>query len=525
MTKERSAEDIKEVAMRFAKSLSSSFSSMSDPDGAPVKEDTLFNFITGNGIASDSNASIDELRKACWQQYNRSPFVQTAVNDTAGYLAGVGFEISSIDSRVNTILQNTIEDFRNKLYSKWKPFLRHRAIEGEHHLLFTCHEDGESFIEVDYVSPASIEGRSNKGESDGIIYHPTKTLMPLVYNIKQKDNEYVQIPSINIAYMPSLLAVAAKEEGYDSKKIKSSYAKDKSMFAKVGGFRRFIVSWDGSILARRNTSHLRTVIVWQNLYTLLKMVEIDHKRAMASFAWVMQPKDMEAWELWTSLTEDQKKQTGLIGPKPPGSTLIPPPGFDIKAVTPQLPKLEGQDTDIFEHIVAGLNFPTDVVTGTSKGTFASVKESRGPWGDRMNDQQDDFRKYLVYEFGKALIFLHRSLYGLPEVIKAKKAVDFDDKKNPIFKKVPLGINELISVSFPVFGSGDFEGTVKALCGSKHTGLNNGLGISKEAIAGKLGMGNYRSERLKSATEDSVYPELQQIADAVTGQSNSDEEIA
>jgi hypothetical protein len=272
------------------------------------------------------------------------------------------------------------------------------------------------------------------------------------------------------------------------------------------------VEWEGPTLSRRDTSYLRSVIIWSNLYTLLKLVEIDHKRSLASFLWVASPETEDAWDLFQSLTPDQQKQTGLFGPKIPGGTLITPPGWKMDAKSPQLPNISESDTDILEFIISGLNTPEDAVTGKSKGTYASVKESRGPWGDRVKNSQHYFRLFQLHRFWKSIFFLHQKVFGLAPTFRKKEVVDFKNGK-PVTGFVNREPWELVDISFPVFGSGDFEGTVKAHLGVKHQGLKPGMGISNQTVAGRLGIANYHAERLLSATEDLAYPELQPAIDS------------
>ena len=163
--------------------------------------------------------------------------------------------------------------------------------------------------------------------------------------------------------------------------------------------------------------------------------------------------------------------------------------------------------------------PSDVVTGSSKGTYASVKESRGPWGDRIVSAQQDFRNFLTYDFGKAVLFIHREVYGLKKVYMKKKAVGFDRNKKPIMKNRPQRINELVTVTLPVFSSSGYGELVKALCGVKHNGLNQGLGIANEPIAKKLGYANYEQLRLQTETENYHYPKLEQVTDQEQAQDN------
>ena len=76
----------------------------------------------------------------------------------------------------------------------------------------------------------------------------------------------------------------------------------------------------------------------------------------------------------------------------------------------------------------------------------------------------------------------------------------------------LRINELITVTLPVFSSSGYGELVKALCGVKHNGLNQGLGIALESIAKKLGYANYEQMRLQAETENYHFPKLEQVTD-------------
>ena len=170
---------------------------------------------------------------------------------------------------------------RNRLYTFWSKYTGRAIVEGELFLCLTVHRDG--FIEVDFIDPSNIAG----GGEDGIIYHPNKATLPLFYyvtpptNTSKTNNGAILVPSIFVAYYPELVKVA---EDLSKDLLKDSKGNG---YSKLGGFKRFIVSWDRSFITRRNVSYLRTIIEWLNQYETLKQYEIDHKKSAGAYLWVI----------------------------------------------------------------------------------------------------------------------------------------------------------------------------------------------------------------------------------------------
>ena len=393
-------------------------------------------------------------------------------------------------------------------------------IEGELFLLLSLHRDG--FVEIDFLDPSNISG----GGDDGIIYHPKKATMPLYYFVKMesgygnlKKTNTVIAPSVELAYFPSL-AKEIKESEFNGHKV---IGKDSdSKFKEIGGLTQFVVSWDRSFVTRRNISYLRTVVEWLNYYETLKKYEIDHKRSAGSFLWVVTITDVQSFRIWLGLTDEERRKTGIMAKKTPGGTLVLPPGMSLDVRNPNLPNISESDTDIFHMISAGLNEPEDVLSGQSKGTFASVKASRGPMSDRVSDEVAYFERFLRYDLFASIFFLKSKVSNFPKEIKMKEAVDFK-KKKPIFKFVTKAPEDLIDFNFPTSEVIDAETRARAYMGVKHGSVVDTLGVPYSEVSKKLGMYNYRKLRLMQATEEERYPELIKNVDAESLQERSESE--
>lgn len=448
----------------------------------------------------------NKLQEACWEKFNKNPQVSTAVRGHVGRLTGMGFEASSEVPKIQDIIDEVEFDPRNRLYTHWPKFVGRSIIEGELYLCLTLHNDG--FVEVDFIDPGDIQG----GGEDGIIYHPHKSTMPLFYFIKQTNaetgsNGTALVPSIYIARYPELLKVA---QGLTSFKgaistLRSSMANG-SKYKKIGGFKRFIVSWDKSFMTKRNVSHLRTILEWLNHYETLKKYEIDHKKSAGSYLWVVTMTDVKTFRSWLALSDDERRKTGIMAKKTPGGTLIMPPGMTLTVQNPSLPTISESDTDIFHMITAGLNEPEDVTSGQSKGTFSSVKASRGPMTDRISDEIAYFERFLRHDFWGSIFFLKTMIAGFPAVFDQRVAIDFKNQE-PVFRNVKRRPEFLMEITFPTSEVTDAESRAKALLGVKHGDVHSVLGIPHEQIAKKLGFGNYRKLRLQHATEAERFPEL------------------
>jgi len=184
----------------------------------------------------------------------------------------------------------------------------------------------------------------------------------------------------------------------------------------------------------------------------------------------------------------------------------------VEAQNPKLPTISEGDTDILHMVTGGLNEPEDISTGQSKGTFASVKASRGPMSDRTSDEVAYFERFLRYDFYKSVFFLKSKVSDFPETFSVQEAVDFKDQE-PVFKEVDKKPEELIDISFPLSEVNDAETKARAFLGVKHGSVYDVLGIPNDVIAKKLGFGNYRKMRLQQASEEKKYPKLEPPVDA------------
>jgi hypothetical protein len=476
--------------------------------------------------ADGGELSREELQRTCWEKFHLNPQINTSVRGLMGRLTGMGFETSSENTEINDAINEVYYDHRNRLYNYFPKFVARSNIEGELFLCLTCHDDG--FIEVDFVDPSNVTGGGD--ESSGIIFHPSKPLFPLYYNITNPNDlnpnkQIEQIPSINMARYPDLINVANKiaaAKGISRDYQKNSIKTKRNPWQKLGYYYRFIVAWDKGFMTRRAVSFLRTTLQWLNHYENLKKYEIDHKKSSGSYLWTFQFEDARSFKLWLALTPEQRATTGIMAKKTPGGTLVIPPGIKLVAVTPQLPKISDGDTDILEMVASGLNEPSDIMTGSSKGTFAAVKASRGPMTDRTSDEIAYFDRFLKYDFWSAVFFLKSQISKFPSVFKVNEAVSFDKKQEPVFKTIPKKPEFLIDISYPISESSDTEAQARAFLGVKHGNMSDTLGIPNSYIAKKIGIGSYGRQRLIKATEDEKYPELVSEADlAAAGMNPND----
>ena len=471
------------------------------------------------------NVSRAELQQICWEKSIENPQINTSVRGTVGRINGYGFSVTCGTQKIQEAIDEIELDPRNRLYLFYPKFTARAFIEGELHLCFTAHEDG--FVEIDFIDPATITG----GTDDGIIFHPDKALLPLVYII-DKDGVKQQIPSIFVARYPEWINAAKGNSAFDAQALNKSRSSSRK-FKSIGGFNRFMVAWDRSFITKRNVSHLRTTIKWLEYYENLKEYEIDHKKSAGSYIWVVQITDPKAFRMWLSLTNDQRKLTGIGAKKTPGATLVLPPGMEIKAVNPNLPRISDTDTDVLQMAISGLNEPGDVTMGVSQSTFASVKASRGPMSDRTSDEICWYEKFLRNDFWGNIFFLKSKIVGFPTSFKVKEAVDFKEGKKdpltdepeiePVFANVKKSPEQLIEINFPTSEVNDAESRARAYLGVKHGSTFDTLGIPNNEIAKKLGFGNYRKLRLEQATEKIHYPAMIQTIDQESEQESKEAE--
>lgn len=485
-----------------------------DADGFTRRQSNSINAIDTLSMTREA------LQEECWNKFQTNPQINTNIRAIMGRLCGLGFETTSEFEEIQDVIEEIEEDPRNRLYNYWPKYVGQTQVSGELHLCFTCHEDG--FIEVDFIAPQTISGLSD--DDSGIIFHPNKPLFPLFYNIKTassstnklKTNQLgltEQIPSIYIARYPELLEIARQD--YNFKPGFQIHSKSrKKKYSKLGGYYRFIISWDRGLLTRRAVSHLRTVLEWCNYYENLKKWEIDWKKSAGSYLWWFKITDAKAFKLWLKLTDEEKRKTGITAPKTPGCSIVTPPGVELQVLNPNLTKISEQDTDILHMVTSGTNEPEDVATGQSKGTFSSVKASRAPMSDRTSDEIAWFRNFLVHDFWGNIFYLKSMLTGFPRYFSKWEARKFSKTtKKPEFGFVKRRPEKLIDVSFPSSETTNFDALTKGLLGSKHGPVSDTLGIEKAEIAKKLGFGGYGRHRLRKATEDEIYPELIYSMDA------------
>jgi len=457
----------------------------------------------------DSSLSRKVLQEECFRRFHKNPHINTSVRGLVGRLTGLGFETTSEIFDIQQAIEEIELDPRNRLYNFWPKYVGRATIEGELFLILTCHSDG--FIEIDFLDPGAI---SSGGDNDtGILFHPNKTVMPLFYIVDADKrqtlsdiNKKRQIPSIFIARYPELLKTASENKNFDAKMQTNSKSR-KKIFNKFKGFNQFVVSFDKGFVTRRAISYLRTTLEWINHYENLKKYEIDHKKSSGAYLWIFKCEDAKAFKTWLSLSKEDKRKTGIMAKKTPGGSLFLPPGISVEVKNPNLTSIREQDTDILQMVASGLNESDDVLTGSNKGTYASVKASRGPMSDRTSDEVAYFDRWLKYDFWSAVFFLKSEVSSFPKFFSDRQAVGFDKKKEPIFRNVKRRAEQLIDISYPVSETIDFEGRARGLLGVKHGPVTEQAGIANSEVAKRLGFGGYGRLRLKKATEDEKYPEL------------------
>jgi hypothetical protein len=464
------------------------------------------------------------LQGECWNKYQENPLMATAIEDGIGRLTGRGFETYSDIPTIQGKIDEISNDPRNALYDNIPKFVGRKIIEGELFIMLTVHDDG--FIEIDFKDPGQLYGAE---DNSGIYRHPTKQTMPVAYSFcNQKKDQYMRvdevIPSIHCARYKEIAALL--EDGTFPSLIKGQLVDSKAQgnktkvnkYSKLNGYRRFIIEWNTGLFTKRNLSTVRTVISWLSRYQDLKMFELSHKKSCGTFAHVITCEDPKMWRIFNALTDDEKQATGIFKAKEPGCTLLLPPGFNYKMITPNLPSISDSDTDILELISAGLNISSGQMTGSYNNTYGSAKESNKPQTDRTNDILAKFETFLRYIFWDNIFYLASQVSPFKYTQRISEAVDFNKNKEPIFRKVTRKSSDLINFSFPVSAMADSEGMAKALLGVKHGNVNASLGIPNSEIARKLGMGgSYKRLRLQSSLEAEQYPELQVDADTDAGQ--------
>lgn len=456
----------------------------------------------------ESRYTKEKLQSECWAKFNRNPHINTAVRGLVGRMAGFGFETSSELVEIDEVIEEIELDPRNRLYNFMPKFVGRAQVEGELFLCLTCHSDG--FIEVDFIDPSVI---NDDGDDDtGIIWHPDKYFMPLFYSISTKSGQNIQIPSVFVARYPELVGVAQKNKAFSTGKAAKSKSRKKK-FRQFGGYYKFIVSWDKGFLTRRAVSFLRTTLEWLNHYENLKKYEIDHKKSSGAYLWVFKITEPRAFKQWLSLTDEDRRKTGIMAKKTPGGSLILPPGIDVEVKNPTLSKISEGDTDILDMIASGLNEPEDVLKGSSSSTYSTIKAGRGPMSDRTADEVAYFERFLKYDFWDNIFYLRSKLTDFKYYHKVKEAFSFDKEGEPLFRNRRRSASQLIDICFPTSELVDYEARAKGLMGTKHGPVTEVLGIPYREVAKRMGFANYGKSRLEFATEKEKYPELVYTLDA------------
>lgn len=480
-----------------------------DPDGADHirypstrKEDTPY--------------TREVLQIECWDKFHKNPHVNTSVRGMTGRLTGLDFSISSDIWDIQEVIEDIELDPRNRLYDFWPKYVGRTLVEGELFLIFTLHADG--FVEIDFLDPARLANKGDDGT--GIIFHPDKPSMPIMYLVGDKTGNMVsQIPSIFAARYPDILALAADHKDWKPQ-FQTKHKSRKNIYKRFKGFYRFIVAWDRGYVTKRAVSYLRTTLEWLNHYENLKKYEIDHKKSAGAYLWKFSISNPRDFKIWLSLSDSDKRKTGIMAKKTPGSSIVLPPGMDLDVVNPKLPPIREEDTDILGMVASGLNEPEDIMTGKSGGTFASVKETRGPMSDRVSDEVAYFGRFLRHDFWGSIFFLMSAIKKFPETFKVQKAVgwkktkkDGQELNEPVFKNIRRRPELLLELNFPTSEIIQLEERARGLLGVKHGPISETLGIPMEDVSKRLGIGNYRSLRLKKAEEDDKFPELVYTVDA------------
>jgi len=459
-------------------------------------------------VSEDDLTNFAEAQRECRKKFETNPQISSHVRDYTGRLAGWGFSFSSQHYELDSIIEYIVEDPRNDLYQNFPKFCGRSEMEGELFLMLTLHSDG--FVEVDFVPPSYIGNGGD--ENSGINFHPTKTNFPLFYHLNFPNGidgvsgeSKMIVPSINLAYYKDLYTIARNLPEYKEKYAKRSKTKSEK-FKDLHGFYRFIIQWDRSFLNRRNVSHIRTTIEWVNHYESLKKYEIDHKKSSGAYLWVVTVEDAKSFKGWLNLSKEEKEATGIMQPKTPGGTMVMPPGLKLEVKNPNLPSISDQDNDIMKMISSGLQKTQDQIVGDYSSSYASVRASQGPQGDRINDELSYFKNFLTYTFWRSILYLHHSVTNLSWYKRVEEVVDFKNGE-PVKRKVKKPIYKLVDICLPTSALENIESTATALLGSKHGSVVDTLGIPPSEVAKRLGFNNYHHLRRMSSSEYEKYPEV------------------
>lgn len=448
-----------------------------------------------------------DLQKKCWELYRTFGPVSAAINSKADYTTGHGFSVYSPVLDIRTQLNDIFYSYRNRLYATINGWTIRMLAEGELFLLLAFDDEGK--VTVRCLEPERI-GKGTR--NDGLLTNPDDVTHTLFYEHYYTKQDSELIPDISVAFNPDILKeVKVKDiEGYDEKKTERSKGKG-GKFGKVGGFRRFILHWKnltGINEYKRDLSVISTVLEAIHLYWNAIKWQLDHKKAQCAYTNVVgfedSPQGRIAYSLWKSLSEDERKATGLTGALTPGSTVFLLPGMTFEVKAPQLAKLEGENQDLINVAGAGVRSPQDLFQGQASGaTYASLKASRSPLEVEIKNTQYKLSNFMRYEFLRACFTVASKVSSFPEFFPKEDIQEFREG-NPVFVTVQVEPIELVELTFPeVSFEEKIEGKAGAYLGSKHAGLRS-IGISDRKIAEKMGVSDLARQRAERALEERVY---------------------
>lgn len=473
--------------------------------GRPTTDEDGFSI--GVGVNGEmSYLDFAKIQTMCWNKFETNPFVFTTVLDITGRLAGYGFSQHSSYPRADDVIEEVWTDPRNNLVQNFSKYMARSFIQGELFLSVTLHPDG--FVEVDFISPSVIKGFEN---GSGILMAKGKPMFPLMYRIEENSGEAKYIPSINLAYYPSLWKQVKANKHYQQAKVIGGKTKGKA-FKELEGHQTFIIQFDQGFVTQRNVGRVRVTLEWLEYYSDLKKFEMDHKKSSGAYLWSIEIADRQAFRMWLAMSDEEREKTGLMQKKVPGGTVMLPPGFKLTCNNPRLSSITNQDADILKMISAGLNTPEDIMTGSSTGqTYSGAKLSRGPLADRIKDHAVEVERWLIYGLWRGVLWLNHKATGMPWKYKVRRAYKFE-KQEPKFKNIQVEAHKTIEINFPISEMGDIESKARAFMGVKHGSVVETLGLSRTEVANSMGTQNYHQARLDLATEDDTYPELKTAAE-------------
>lgn len=493
------------------------------PTGEPMPL-RIINSITGDSDKTEQEFDRSIINAEAWVKYVEDAFVGSAIDRLAGRVAGRGFNISSHIYELQEFIDEIVDSPINELYSSYLGYAIRKMVEYELFLRCTIHNDG--FVEFDVIEPKDITGMGSTNlTTTGIIPHKTKATLPVWYRVRkpksgtQVSNDFTLIPSIYHVYMPDLAKMYTEE---DLKSFGATVTPVNEILEKRSGgavrYSTFVMSWRNGVKEIiRNVSKLRTIFEPLEDYKQNKKWRSEYMKALTSYFIFYEFEDKMSWYRWQALSDEKKRETGLLQPLRPADRLLLPPGVKGTIQNPNLPKLSGDDEDLLKWMATAANTPYDIFASDSKGpTYASTKSSRPFYMDYINDWQGWTETFFVMDFFRFVFWVKSKLdkrfkFYYPQEV----CVGFKNKK-PVFETKKIPAYKLISCNFPASQETALQDVANGVLGSKRGDLTWHLGISKKTEAQKLGIQNYEVELMKRAQEEKTYPD-----DLVSNVGNSD----